>query len=81
MSLTKDLSILRIFSKNQLLVSLVFSIVFKYLFHVFLLSFLLFLSSYYLWLCFSFSSDLGVRLVCIEWEKIHKLHDLHGINL
>ena len=37
MNLPKDLSVLFIFSRKQLLVSLIFSIVFKPLFHLFLL--------------------------------------------
>ena len=46
MSLAKDLSILSIFSKNQLLVSLIFSIVYLSLFLLFLLWTLWFLSFY-----------------------------------
>ena len=51
MSLANGLSILFIFSKNQLLVLLIFAIV-LFLFHLFLLWSLWFLSFYWLWVLF-----------------------------
>ena len=65
MSLVKILSILFIFSKNQFLESLTFSIVFCTLFCLFLLWSLLFPSFYSLWTLFLvlFLVPLGIRLM------------------
>ena len=63
MSLAHGLSIVLIFSKNQLLVLLIFALV-SILFHLFLIWFLLFLSLYSLWLSsvLLFLVALGVKL-------------------
>ena len=65
MSLAKCLSFLFIFSKNHLLVLLIFTVVLS-LFHLFLLWFLCFILIYECRFCLFFSLvALGVRLGCL----------------
>ena len=76
MSLAKDLSIFFIFSKNQLLVLLIFPIFKNFLFRLFLLSFLLFLF-YWLLVLFVllFLVPLGVWLdVYLRFFSFPEVH-------